>query len=423
MSLDYDSDDELEYTNVHLGLADGPLEGDDEGNPLVSRLGGHAAWLPLSADALPPADVAACGNCGELMPLLVQIFAPLEGSAYDRCLYVWGCARAPCQRKSKSSVRAVRMLKFNTRWAAKLEKQRKREQERAARAAKEKEEEEKRKEKERVNPFAQAQNGGGLFGGGSLFDAPAAPAAPPAPTEEDSESDFDEDERLAEEMAIKASVAEQQSQLEDLWTASAPAYEPPQYLGTIPEPAEENKPAAAAPSDEHASATPTADPGESYEKMMLEGIDGTFERFVRRINPEPRQVVRYEFGGVPLPYSEAGALYRSLWTQDKFNGEVPPCKCGAPRVFELQLMPNLVNILRRETLSTVTSASTDEARRAEIESVLGVGSNADGDAKDAPQSGIAWTTAMVFVCSKDCVSNNDQGWHEEYVGVQFDGDI
>lgn len=102
MSLDFDSDDELEYTNVHLGLAEGELEGDDETNPLVSRLGGHAAWLPLAPSRLPPADAAMCGHCGQQMPLLVQIFAPLEGSAYDRCLYVWGCARAPCQRRSKN---------------------------------------------------------------------------------------------------------------------------------------------------------------------------------------------------------------------------------------------------------------------------------------------------------------------------------
>ena len=107
MSLDYDSDDELEYTNVHLGLAEGPLEGDDEANPLVSRIGGRPAWLPLAPHALPPRDAATCGHCSTPMPLLVQIFAPLDGSAYDRCIYVWGCPRAPCQRHSKKRYVAV----------------------------------------------------------------------------------------------------------------------------------------------------------------------------------------------------------------------------------------------------------------------------------------------------------------------------
>ena len=95
------SDEEIEYTNVHLGLADGALEVDDEANPLVSRVGGHPAWLPLAAEHLPPASVAQCAHCGQQMQLLVQIFAPLEDSPYDRNLFVWGCARAACQHKGE----------------------------------------------------------------------------------------------------------------------------------------------------------------------------------------------------------------------------------------------------------------------------------------------------------------------------------
>jgi len=40
---DDDSDYEDDFTNAHLGLADGALEGDDEANPLVSRIGGRGA--------------------------------------------------------------------------------------------------------------------------------------------------------------------------------------------------------------------------------------------------------------------------------------------------------------------------------------------------------------------------------------------
>ena len=99
----YDDDDSdfesEEYTNVQLGLADGPLEGDDEANPLVSRIGGRPAWLPLQADKLPPASEVQCAYCTQPMQLLVQIFAPLDDSAYDRNLFVWGCARPQCQRQ------------------------------------------------------------------------------------------------------------------------------------------------------------------------------------------------------------------------------------------------------------------------------------------------------------------------------------
>mgnify|MGYP002715085233 FL=1 len=98
---DYGSDDEGEVSTVHLGLADGPLEGDDESNPLVSRIGGRPAWLPLAAKNLPPASLIECSQCKQPMELLVQIFAPLEDSPYDRNLLVWGCPLAECQRKAQ----------------------------------------------------------------------------------------------------------------------------------------------------------------------------------------------------------------------------------------------------------------------------------------------------------------------------------
>lgn len=96
---DSDSDNEGDdsVTNVQLGLPDGPIEADDESNPLVSRIGGRVAWLPTQV--LPPDTVARCKHCNALMELLVQIFAPLEESPYDRTLLAWGCARPACQRQ------------------------------------------------------------------------------------------------------------------------------------------------------------------------------------------------------------------------------------------------------------------------------------------------------------------------------------
>lgn len=98
---DSDSGSEFDASDVQLGLADGPLEADDEANPLVSRIGGRAAWLPLKAS--PTDKVAQCNSCKQQMQLLVQIFAPLVESPYDRCLLVWGCARPACQRNDVSS--------------------------------------------------------------------------------------------------------------------------------------------------------------------------------------------------------------------------------------------------------------------------------------------------------------------------------
>jgi len=55
------------------------------------------AWLPLSSP--PPKSISICSHCSKPMQLLVQIFAPLIDSAFDRTLLVWGCSRRVCQRK------------------------------------------------------------------------------------------------------------------------------------------------------------------------------------------------------------------------------------------------------------------------------------------------------------------------------------
>lgn len=103
LELEYDSDSDsgsdYSVTQTQLGVSDGPLESQDEGNPLVSRMGGRAAWLPCKT--IPPMSVSICQHCSEQMELLVQIFAPLDDSPYDRLLLVWGCARSVCQKRGK----------------------------------------------------------------------------------------------------------------------------------------------------------------------------------------------------------------------------------------------------------------------------------------------------------------------------------
>lgn len=324
------------------------------------------------------------------------------------------------------------MLKHNARWAAKLakkqERQKQREEQRRA--------EEKRLEEERSkNPFALgggAGGGSGLFGSGSLFDAPAAAPAPAPPADQPSsdEDDYNEEERMAEELAVKASLAEQRTNLsaEASWAASASCYQPALYLDTIPEPVEQEEPtpqAPAAPAAQLASGE-----AEAYEKMVLRGVDSVFERFLRRLGTEARQVVRYEYDGVPLPFSAQGALYKRLWPapEHRYTPEVPPCsRCGAPRVFELQLMPNLVNLLRPTGLQGAappaeSNGDAEALRRAEVERVLALQSGKDPMATDDAPTGLLWSTALIFVCSKDCCDGSE-AWADEWVGLQYEGDL
>lgn len=84
-------------TTTLLGLPDGPVSSlSDLKDPQVSRLGGLPTFLS-SLTSSPPIAATQCANCGHTMELLVQLYAPLEGSVDDRVVYVLGCGRACCQ--------------------------------------------------------------------------------------------------------------------------------------------------------------------------------------------------------------------------------------------------------------------------------------------------------------------------------------
>lgn len=421
------------------------------------------------------------------------------------------------------SLKVIRTLKFNTRWAAKLAKQKERRDAREKaqlerRAAEEKIRQEQ-VERSKINPFgapatassqgAQAGLGGMLFGGATNPFATTPSEAEKSSTQNtdqiadeldsDDESEESESERLAEELAIKSDL--EAVSTSDNWTTKTSRY-PALYLNTIPEPSSSSlSKKLTAQESELLKKASVAAPGEAgnfdenelkgfakegYEKMLLDGIDDTFERFVRRVSAEGRQVVRYGFDGEPVPFHARGAVYSMLWpksasarpkagehvsvtkssfgTSDKAgsppearqytNSNIPPCPaCGAPRVFEAQLMPNLINTLKAETirgadgaLLTSSSIQTDanlseEARRKrDIERALGRALPEATTADDAAVrhtgaylesvTGLVWSTAFIFVCSEDCCiptthdspknTNNEECWREEFIAAQFE---
>lgn len=394
------------------------------------------------------------------------------------------------------SVRAIRVLSFNARWEAKLEKRRQRQEAKAARlkkleeerAAKEREDEARRKK----NPFTSSGTKIGSFGGGifgnetnpfaSVTSAPkeAAGEETSHPVtydhESDDESAEDEEDTLAEELAMKASIESSERQGPD-WAKEAPAYLPAQYLNTYAEPSssartyEESKESKAQLKKLKESGGIGEMKGweaERYESMMVAGIDETFERFVKRVSPHGKQVVRYEFGGIPLPFHAKGPVYNKLWvpnwpTSTTVSGQafkntikdasrvyssdaISPCSaCGSRRVFELQLMPNLVNTLRPSSIvggqqgeEGEEEKDAEKRKRREIEEAIGhkLPDKPDSDgitrskpwkdqtpSKLASRSGLQWSTAMVFVCEKDCrgsKSSKGEIWSEEVVELQFE---
>ena len=97
---------------------------------------------------------------------------------------------------------------------------------------------------------------------------------------------------------------------------------------------------------------------------------------------------------------------------------ISPCQhCGSRRIFECQLMPNLINIISGNTNNGGEDVTTTDEQRKEAVQTLLKG-NADG-------RGMEWGTILVFSCEKDCClgpGNREEQdtWNEELVLVHWD---
>ena len=152
------------------------------------------------------------------------------------------------------------------------------------------------------------------------------------------------------------------------------------------------------------------------------------------------QSFRYDLDGAPLPYSRDN-IFLSLFPMPKVTSttigraefsvqstpkrtyapqDLPSCPyCSSKRIFECQLMPNLISILRPVQKQT-KEAQTDAERRQEIEQLI-KGNTSKG------ALGMEWGTCMVFSCAKDCCMDENRGsekltecWREEYLLVQWE---
>uniref|UniRef100_A0A8C5MDU8 Programmed cell death 2 n=1 Tax=Leptobrachium leishanense TaxID=445787 RepID=A0A8C5MDU8_9ANUR len=101
--------------------------------------------------------------------------------------------------------------------------------------------------------------------------------------------------------------------------------------------------------------------------------DMAFNRFKKRIGAEPEQVLRYCRGG------------QALWMSARnvpSGANIPDCQCGSKRIFEFQIMPQLLNHLRVDSL---------------------------GDSID-------WGTLSVFTCTRNC--DAEKRYVEEFLWKQ-----
>ncbi|XP_075410346.1 programmed cell death protein 2 isoform X2 [Tenrec ecaudatus] len=69
--------------------------------------------------------------------------------------------------------------------------------------------------------------------------------------------------------------------------------------------------------------------------------DEIFQRFKAKIALEPEQILRYGRGAAPIWISGENVPREE---------DIPNCPCGAKRIFEFQVMPQLLNLLKADSL-------------------------------------------------------------------------
>lgn len=128
--------------------------------------------------------------------------------------------------------------------------------------------------------------------------------------------------------------------------------------------------------------------------------DKIFERFQLRTSQEPNQVLRY---------APRGECLEPLWFREEKrildeSCEVPPCPyCGEPRVFEFQVMPQLLYFLEEKVKQSACGERTNDVKLRYM------------------KNSIEFGTIVVYTCRKSCSLKKDEHFSfyaKEFVRVQ-----
>ncbi|QSL66821.1 hypothetical protein MERGE_001208 [Pneumocystis wakefieldiae] len=363
---------------VLLAFPDECTRADDlASNPLVTRLGG----FPIGLDRLtkPPLKFSKCRNCNKIMPLILQSYAHIDNIDYDRVIYVWACCHRHCQYK-EGSIRAIRGILYG-----------KKENTKAKHFL---------NHKFHHNSLESLEN--------TLFNTPFSASFQasnpfrmnlPKRTEQNSSalSNLPESNISVSQIDSFSYQSASQYKIDEIEAEEwPPDNEILQYHVKILRIVEENEQNLEELTEklkiENFKEKFVKDNekdewfGEIFEESTLEK---GFRMFMKRIRANPQQCVRYNRKGQPLYYSLKDLLAKKI----KFSGSENPlgkCQlCNSQNIFELQIMPNAINILE-ENVSI-------------------------GD--------MLWGTIIIGTCSNDCIPNlNDKGigYAEEWVGVQWE---
>ena len=165
----------------------------------------------------------------------------------------------------------------------------------------------------------------------------------------------------------------------------------------------------------------TDDEGEEDAAAPAPGAVGPLRRFQRRLAREPSQVLRYAWDAAPLWAGAAPADARRVRAARRGagGGKDGTCRhCGAKRVFELQLMPQLLHLLRVEDGVVIP----EEVRKVKGIAAPVVATDGDGERRKpapapsaAPRLSLAscgdcmdWAAVAVYSCEQSCGASGEE---------------
>ncbi|RHZ44707.1 hypothetical protein Glove_712g37 [Diversispora epigaea] len=446
------------YSSIILGFPDDDyISLKEDNDPYATKIGGIPNWLIESCPA--SYDFMICKNCGKEMFLLFQGYVPLENSIYDRVIYVWGCNQQKCMKKHSGSFRVIRAHRLDEGYARKQKQQ-----------------QQQKKEQNKINSqvslisgfnlgeelFLSTSNSLTVDNNGlsvKLFRNEEDNTSPSSEKIEDviatattvssipktwsqivesnlnnlndkynnnnnNNSDNNESELCAD---INSKLSLQSS---TTWPKKI-SYFPGKYIYVTEEIIESKSISLDNCKDYNNNNNNNNENGdwvgEEYEKPSLpKGVDKAFMKFMKRVNEFPNQCIRYEFNGQPLLYNQSDITAKLLlssisssqyyYSKKIITHKLPKCpKCGSIRVFEFQLMPNILCVLPINNKNNDDDDDDDDRSN---------NNNNNNNNISQFNFGMEWGTIMIFTCSKDCelegVGTNNVSYYEELVLIQYE---
>ncbi|KAI8977137.1 programmed cell death protein 2 [Mycotypha africana] len=438
-------------STVLLGFPDEEIELDNDA--YATKIGGLPIWLDPKTP--PSSQICHCKICKQPMYLIFQTYAPLPDSPYHRVMYVWACNKRSCMRKEGS----FKVLRSHLVDEVYLKAQRQKEAEKRKREEKKKAEAEAAAKAKNTSPFGNGFQLGDLWGNNSNNMATTSTTSgfgtsgaavgsgfgmmktSPAPlfgsTTTKPTAPIFGNKTAASVVASNIpsttdQLVEKMTNLgiqDPVDTMALPQF-PSRYIYIEDETtvlADANNTIAGIDMTKYQEylnmekellmEVDGADDskgeiwqGETYEKQALpRGVDKQFKKFTERVEYAPSQCVRYDFNGQPLFYS-------ALQPQQQQIASRRCPHCNSPRVFEFQLMPNILSVLPiTEYASKEQSVNQEEQKQQQ---------QTKKTLLDSWNVGMEFGTVLVFVCQKDCHPGHmeDVAYMEEELIVQYEMD-